>query len=233
VFAAQLNPVQRAAAGTVVPLLLCPSDGQNPRFVVRGDTYAGTNYLVSIGSGTSTHYDPRYPTDGYAWYDSKVKPAEVTDGTSNTVMFAETLLGIGQDASGPPPEPLGRFMASYGSVWTPRSGGPGVTQGGAVVTDPDLASHLGAVTSWSGFRGSAWIRGLEYTTTANGFLTPNHRVPDFTAHGRTFSAARSNHAGGVNVAFGDGSVRFVRDSVPVGTWRALFSRSGGEVVGDF
>ena len=43
----------------------------------------------------------------------------------------------------------------------------------------------------------------------------------------------SRHSGGVNLLLGDGSVRFVRDSVTVATWRALGSRNGGEVLGDF
>jgi prepilin-type N-terminal cleavage/methylation domain-containing protein/prepilin-type processing-associated H-X9-DG protein len=226
---ATLNPVQATAAGTVVPLFLCPSDNQTPVF----GQYAGTNYMVSIGSGTGANYDPRFPTDGYAWYASRVKPTDVTDGTSNTVMFSETLLGPGANASGPPPVPLARYMANNGSVWSPGGTDQGVKQGGVVVTDPDLASLVGSVTSWSGSRGSAWIRGLETTSTTNGYLTPNSPVPDFTAHGRTFAGPRSYHSGGVNVALGDGSVRFVRDGVPVGTWRSLFTRSGGEVVGDY
>jgi len=40
----------------------------------------------------------------------------------------------------------------------------------------------------------------------------------------------SNHPGGVNVGFADGSVRFVKDSVDLTTWWALGTRAGGEVV---
>ena len=226
---ATLNPAQAAASGTVVNLFLCPSDGQNPVF----GQYAGTNYVVSTGSGTGANYDPRYPTDGYAWYDSKVRPTDITDGTSNTVMFSETLLGLGQNASGPPPNPLRRYMANRGSAWSPPPAGvQGVTQSGVVVTNPDLASLVGSVTSWTGSRGSAWIRGLETTSTTNGYLPPNSPIPDFTAHGRSWFAHRSHHTGGVNVAFGDGGVRFVRDAVPLPTWRAAFTRSGGEVAGN-
>jgi prepilin-type N-terminal cleavage/methylation domain-containing protein/prepilin-type processing-associated H-X9-DG protein len=43
-------------------------------------------------------------------------------------------------------------------------------------------------------------------------------------------AARSRHTGGVNVVMGDGSVRFVRDSIPLATWRAMGTMNGGEVV---
>ncbi len=45
-----------------------------------------------------------------------------------------------------------------------------------------------------------------------------------------FNAARSYHAGGVNVTFCDGSVKFVKDSVNLITWRAISTKDGGEVV---
>jgi prepilin-type processing-associated H-X9-DG protein len=46
--------------------------------------------------------------------------------------------------------------------------------------------------------------------------------------------ASSRHTGGVNVVFGDGSVRFIRDQIDLPTWRAMGSRIGGEVVsGDY
>ncbi|MFO0843358.1 MAG: DUF1559 domain-containing protein [Gemmataceae bacterium] len=47
--------------------------------------------------------------------------------------------------------------------------------------------------------------------------------------GRGFS---SYHTGGINVALGDGSVRFVMDSIDQRTFNAVGSRSGGEVIGN-
>ncbi len=43
-------------------------------------------------------------------------------------------------------------------------------------------------------------------------------------------AARSRHPGGVNVLLGDGSVRFVRDSVSLNVWQAVGSMNGGESI---
>ncbi len=42
--------------------------------------------------------------------------------------------------------------------------------------------------------------------------------------------ATSNHPGGVHVAFADGSVKFVKDSVAVQTWWALGTRAGREII---
>ena len=54
----------------------------------------------------------------------------------------------------------------------------------------------------------------------NGDSGPNNTV-----------AARSRHPGGVNVALGDGSVRFFSDNVDLITvWRALATIAGGEVI---
>jgi prepilin-type processing-associated H-X9-DG protein len=43
----------------------------------------------------------------------------------------------------------------------------------------------------------------------------------------------SAHTGGVNALYGDGSVHFIQNSIDLATWRALGTRSGGEVIGNF
>lgn len=46
-------------------------------------------------------------------------------------------------------------------------------------------------------------------------------------------AYSSFHSGGINVCLGDGSVRFISESISLSTWRALGSMNGGEVVSGF
>jgi prepilin-type N-terminal cleavage/methylation domain-containing protein/prepilin-type processing-associated H-X9-DG protein len=77
--------------------------------------------------------------------------------------------------------------------------------------------------------------------------TPNSSTPDLISNTAYFrqngdplmpialgnpqrAAARSRHSGGVNAAMADGSIRFVRNSIPLATWAAMGSRTGGEVV---
>jgi prepilin-type processing-associated H-X9-DG protein len=72
----------------------------------------------------------------------------------------------------------------------------------------------------------------------NHFYTPNSKNFDcINNDGTTITAfgwrgARSNHTGGVNVLFGDGSVHFISDAVDPVTWTSLSTRSGGEVPGN-
>src|SRR5205085_7932683 len=72
------------------------------------------------------------------------------------------------------------------------------------------------------------INGPVAVNATNGFDYPTYNAPPFYTEGS--SAPYAFHAGGVNALFGDGSVRFVRESIPAATFAALVTRSGGEVV---
>ncbi len=80
-------------------------------------------------------------------------------------------------------------------------------------------------------------------TSYNHYYTPNAKTCDCVTNDATpgeatftslaFRAARSRHPGGVNVLLGDGSVRFVYDSVDLGVWRAISTRAQGEIANDY
>jgi prepilin-type N-terminal cleavage/methylation domain-containing protein len=227
-----LNPPLAATAATPVKTFLCPADGANPLYTVitGGGTHAGTNYVVNIGSGrtdlgTNT-YDPRFPTDGLFWYGSRVRLVEIGDGTSNTLMWSQCLRGPGTGTlTGTPRTALSpdQQRRMYGSL-----SGRGLNAAGGL--NPQLSdADFAAPTTWVSNRGGSWIWG---NASVNGFvayLPPNFPNPDVTGHGQGWLSARSSFAGGANAALGDGSVRFVRDSIPAVTWRALATRTGGEV----
>lgn len=225
-----LNPVQAEAARTSLSLFRCPSDSAEALYEEKaGQWLAGGNYMVCGGSGTGTNYDLRYPSDGMFYYGSARGFREMTDGSSNTLVLAESLLGPRVQVSGPLPSPrdaqrlIGFFSAS------PNSNGPGL----AGIVNPDLASLAASSTTWYANRGFGWIVGKPLATTFSAYLAPNSPVPNMNSMGIGFYAARSDHPGGVNVTLGDGSVRFVSDTVKLEIWRALGSSSGGEVCGEF
>jgi prepilin-type processing-associated H-X9-DG protein len=85
-------------------------------------------------------------------------------------------------------------------------------------------------------QGMTWVMGEMCCTSYNHVAPPNAR----TCAGTGFPGNMANmpmqvppssfHPGGANVLMGDGSVRFVKSSVSVQTWRALGTRAGGEVI---
>jgi len=236
-FAARLNTVFVAATRTVVPVFLCPSDGMEPTRPTTdaaGNTVsmAGLNYMFSNGSGTKTNYDDRYKTDGVVWENSWARFSDIVDGTSNTVLLSETLIGDNQTSTTVPTGlTLFRRTASWAGVGVNRAPTPGLTFGGSTISDPDLSTIFPSqTTSYRGTRGEAWIRGVPYSVVSNGYLAPNHPIPDVTAHGRGWFAPRSLHPGGSNVALTDGSVRMITNSVDRRLHWAIHSRDGGEVV---
>jgi prepilin-type N-terminal cleavage/methylation domain-containing protein/prepilin-type processing-associated H-X9-DG protein len=62
------------------------------------------------------------------------------------------------------------------------------------------------------------------------YCYPKQGNPPCVNKGPSFVAARSKHPGGVNVLNADGSVKFIKNSVSLPTWRALSTPNGGEVV---
>ncbi len=223
-----LNPAQLPAAKTLVALFRCPSDGHDAFYEENaGAVVAGGNYMVCTGSGTGVNYDIRYPTDGMFYYGSNLGMRDMTDGSSNTMVFSETLLGLRVNRDGPVSDRSSRRRLICSMGGTPN---PAPQPGLAGVVDPDLDHVTQACTRWLGNRGFGWIAGKTTASTFSAYLRPNAEAADATAHGLGFIAARSNHPGGVNVAMGDGSVRFIAETVTLSAWRALATRNGGELV---
>jgi prepilin-type N-terminal cleavage/methylation domain-containing protein len=235
-WAARFNPSMRVAIATVVPTFICPSETgitSFPTVMANGvqSTSGGNNYMFNYGSGTGTHYDDRYRTDGMIWENSWARFRDCTDGTSSTVLLAETVLGDQLSATEPSPTLPHRRIANWSGTSSMPPGQPGFTTGGSLIRNPDLRTIFPAlINSYRGNRGEAWIRGVPFATVINGYMTPNSPIPDIGMHGRGFYAARSFHVGGATHAMMDGSVQFISDSTDLANYRALFSRNGGEVV---
>jgi prepilin-type N-terminal cleavage/methylation domain-containing protein/prepilin-type processing-associated H-X9-DG protein len=220
-----ITPQNQFAVQQIVRLFLCPSDKQQPVSVAYGQPVIGpTNYAASLGSGTTNGGAPfgsPLNADGMFQAVKILRLADVTDGMSNTACMSESLLGDGpENVSGTPP------------------GGPDKVYGylgfsGTAVNDANCASP--SVWNGNNRRGFMWASGEIRCVTYNHYYTPNSTKYDcinndpaagFVASG--FRGARSRHSGGVNLLLGDGSVRFVRDTVNPAAWTALSTRAGGE-----
>ena len=227
-----LNPVHAEAASQLLSLFLCPSDNENPVFENSntGDTsFGGNNYVACSGDGTGTNYDTRAETNGMVWQNSEVGFQSIPDGSSNTLIFAESLLGDQTTGSGMVENPK-RQMARF------RGGGllePGLGYDTPPGTDPDIEAVAAQAGNFDGRARASWIWGREHMVTFNTYIPPNSELPDVHRNGYGWFAARSEHNGGVNVGLADGSARFVGESVSPETWLALGSRDGGEVTDEF
>jgi prepilin-type N-terminal cleavage/methylation domain-containing protein/prepilin-type processing-associated H-X9-DG protein len=96
--------------------------------------------------------------------------------------------------------------------------------------------------SWKGLEASpgslrSWVRGCDWTDDCTSMKNVTNAMKTVKYNGGgNFNdiSMGSNHTGGCNVAFGDGSVRFLRESIDLNTvLKPLASRAGGEVVSNY
>jgi len=139
------------------------------------------------------------------------KIADVMDGTSNTIMVAELRAGLS------PIDPRG--------VWAMGFSGASIVNGGRGAYNPSPNNTLGGLPADGG---DELEDGANYCTPAGAALKMG-----CTTSGTLMTSAqsRSMHAGGVNVCMGDGSVRFIQDSIYELTWCQYLSKADG-TVGD-
>jgi prepilin-type N-terminal cleavage/methylation domain-containing protein/prepilin-type processing-associated H-X9-DG protein len=110
------------------------------------------------------------------------------------------------------------------------------------ITDGTSNTLLLFEVAWQGLERSpgslrAWPRGCAWANDCTSMknVTNAMRTVRYNGGG-TFNdiSMGSNHTGGCNVAFGDGSIRFLRESVDLNrVLKPIASRAGGEVVSDF
>ena len=237
-------------AKVVLPILTCPSNlgKENPSVdpVVKhimdeigsplGGTLGLTDYVFSKGAGDAFCKTPMNTPDlqrGMFDYKLKTRPAHLVDGSSNT--FA-----IGEGAGGP--------------HWL-LCRDPGCTQ-------PDMDKPIEFFTSEPYYARQFWIGAgnvqailSTFNWASAGHLactvdrlnkkpvtqflfdqrdeilncagslanTDNpHRVPNF----------RSDHPGGGNFLYADGTVHFIQEEIEMSVYRALSTVAGSEIAGE-
>jgi prepilin-type N-terminal cleavage/methylation domain-containing protein/prepilin-type processing-associated H-X9-DG protein len=74
-----------AVKGAIVSILSCPSNVHPPTYTFGGIDYAVTSYGGNAGTGTSALTS----TNGMFFGQSKIRMGDVTDGTSNTMLYGE------------------------------------------------------------------------------------------------------------------------------------------------
>ena len=215
-YAGTYPAVNATAFDTRIETFLCPSDPNSSGAV----SARRTNYGANFGT-TWENFDA---TDGVFYMTSRLRLGDVTDGTSGTAAFSEQTIP-GSSATGD------RRLEAYAR---PQNSSANQADLERWCDTPKPPGGVGGQfsLSWSGGAGNY-----------RHVLTPNHRVcsemvdpvrwiygVSSGAYERILNPARSFHPGGVQVLYCDGSVRFVKETIDPATWRALGTRSGGEVV---
>jgi prepilin-type N-terminal cleavage/methylation domain-containing protein/prepilin-type processing-associated H-X9-DG protein len=179
--------------------------------------------------------------------------ASCTDGTSNTVAYSETLMGDSKATA------VYSDPAANGRALSPPSTYRGniVYTGNSVIKLQDANSNqagtltglqtcAAAMTSTGGLiqdtRGYRWSFGITGYTMFNTIQTPNDsqyafggcrpfdtNTTNYPDDGFVYDA-NSAHPGGVNTLFGDGSCKFVKNSIGRFVWWSLGTKAGGEVI---
>lgn len=220
---------------TNVPTFRCPSAlraparGSHPQ----GWDGPGVNYGWSTGSSVQTVWAGN-SFNGLIAYSVHRKMADVTDGLSNTIMAGEMLSGTGQTGTAGR-YPYDIFYAGNGPI-------------NAVVNkDFPTQAELDTIGSTAknspvGFKsnnGTMWAWYAAGHSTLTTAAPPNWQYPSAGgdccpggAHdwGLGIIPPGSLHPGGVNIALGDASVRFIPETVELLTFQRLGNRQDGNPV---
>ncbi|MFI5458871.1 MAG: DUF1559 domain-containing protein [Isosphaerales bacterium] len=205
----------------------CPSDmqfTQEPAGFIPyvHNSYAtnrGRNENINVNWGNVAPPDPTAPYyqncngdpgDGMFGWQSAFKIASVTDGLSNTFLFGEVSRFIDEPDS---PFSIGNITIEFQDDFSTKVGRP--TSGAFVIprlnAPPDKTGAVYAACFATVFYPPDWIT-----------------IPACLNLGQY--GFRSLHPGGANFAMADGSVKFIKNSIDVKTYRALATRAGGEVL---
>jgi len=246
------NPPDNATGGsdsipqmTVLTLqiraFLCPSDvnpGSSGTFFVDGDNklVGASNYACNIGLNrriTGGRADSSWLLNGPNYvastWDKTVNGttnlATFKDGASNTAIFSEWVKG--------PAVPTGRAPNGLGEVYNLGENSDFFPTDYQFMQLCNIVPITSANQQWQ-WKGEWW--GYGATMIYSHTQTPNRTscvYHDINQDGRgtiTMISASSNHPGGVNVLFMDGTARFVKSSVYFLTWYAIATPNGGEAV---
>jgi len=230
-------PNQATLTASKVNALICPSEsvGAGPWL-----STSWTNYHANISG----------PADVQSWSGviipmssdargsnnaggtpSTIGLQSITDGTSNTACFSEMLVSNNQGGSPGSPAALRNFYTSGVTVATDvgNSTQPPARAAACRSLSPSLSSLN---TTWTG---ANWAGSHSGTLRWNAYthICPPNSIPCGSNQVGSVNDClppTSNHSGGVNIGFCDGSVKFVKNSVSTQAWWGLGTRAGNEVI---
>jgi prepilin-type N-terminal cleavage/methylation domain-containing protein/prepilin-type processing-associated H-X9-DG protein len=167
--------------------------------------------LSGVGATTIVPYRNKSQAAKGLLKDGKTAISECTDGLSNTIAIIEC---AGRDE---------RFVSQFFEGLYPvvrgqgPAGGPNARHRFWRWADPGSAFGTSGQPNNKGVPTNEGVPWPATTATAGNQAGPNEEPYSY-------------HAGGVNALFGDGSVRFVKDTVNLVALRSILTLSGGETL---
>ncbi len=250
--------INSTTTNAIISSFICPSDGLSPNSP-QGQVWIGenNNYLASMGTTTAYGVDPsgrsgafNTDTTGIFTPAGRVYGVQnVTDGTSNTIAFGEALIGddtieLVPYRDGPVLNrgTVGNYQANVADV----SAAPfanvmhdlQVCQTGLLSENTLQTSGGGAIQNQKGYRWAQDDGGFSLFNTivpptsgqfTFGWCAIRKKINSNASDG-AYQNANSNHPGGANFLFADGSVHFIKSSIDIRTYWRLGTKANGEVI---
>ncbi len=227
---------QAAISGLKIPVYACPSDpdSDTPRDV--SPKLASPLFPTTYGFnfGTWMVYDPISNTmgDGAFGPNSRIGFHSFTDGSSNTLMVAEVKARQAYGRNEPPvggaatPAPVLEAVSAKiptGFTWCRPNGH---------TEWPDGRVHHQGFTTAAGPNARTLLASASNQCPAGADIDFTSQQEGTSPNAATFAVitSRSYHTGIVHAAMMDGSVRSTSESIDLRVWRAMGTRSGGEVI---
>jgi prepilin-type N-terminal cleavage/methylation domain-containing protein/prepilin-type processing-associated H-X9-DG protein len=242
-------------SASILNVFICPSDGLSPMSISKGSlscwqwTGETNNYMASLGTTTAYGGLNSQTTGPFTQGGWVYGLQNIPDGSSNTIAFGESLIG---DATiqtvkwrdGPTFAAPGAVGNGWGLM--DISSAPGSALYNAVIKDLQGCSLGMQNGNNPGATGTQNQKGFRWSQSDGGFGLFNTVVPptssqypfawckygqgNSNASDGEYQNATSNHPGGCNFLFCDGSVRFVKSTVAMTTYWAIGTRQNGDVV---
>jgi len=227
---------------TQIATLLCPSESVAQR---PSPPWGTLNYVGNWGGPGSTMtfsgtiIDNPWGDIGNAAQTGAIGTESITDGTSNTALFSERLIGLaGSPVVYPGKTPNSkRGIFPAGVTVTINSNSTAPSQ--ALVNACNSLAATTASTN-SSTNGNIWLIAYPWRYSVNRYNhvgTPNSMsCTASNSFDATWGSAQdsvpptSNHSGGVNMTMADGSVKFVKDTISLPTFWAVGTRNQGEII---
>ncbi len=220
-----------------IPLFECPADGDLSSFE------SPLSYRLNHGPGRNAGSAAKGP---FSTYDEVYRLSNVTDGTSQTAALSEKVSY--RTFSNESMAERHRIRSWWNVSYTPVSVAtlfdpltPSALAERSAQTELSISNCENGPRTWAGSGAGclSWQQPNTHSTTYSHWLNPNRRncsvgplittaFPMDSPFLRENRGVSSEHFGGVNVAYLDGHIRFINESIDKNVWRAIGTMNGGE-----